>query len=630
MQRDSLPLLARSVIIYISKKERHLKRIMKKLTVLLLTAVFICVLLSGCYLGGIRDAVEEAAERAEEEYSSGTYDEPDLSHDIDPYYEYESWYHREDRNSVPFSSINYERPDVDAILGDLDTANEAVKNASDQDRRDNVYMRVLDIFYDYETLINYVYIRSCIDETDSYWKDEYSFLGSRKFDITDAVTDIDELYRSLSDDSEEDDMLGEGELAEDTPDEEGDAAMKRYAELKSRESDLISEYYSMMFETTVDYNGQKVDISTAYYSGEISKEDYIKAVDKYYGEKNPVVADIYIELINIRREISEINGYDSYEMYVYDSSGSDYDYDDIVAYRECVKKYFAPDYLEATGYDLGEIYGQKCTEEDVIASLSEMASDSEVISEALTYMLEGGLYDITDSPLKTGSAFEMYLYSYDSPFILVRTQGNIIDIYDVAHEFGHFCDDYVNWEMERSENECLDMSEVFSQAMSHLVLYSVSDSVSDEAGELLSIYSYIDDYQTFVEQSYYSELESVLYATDDLTVEKVNAIAGELAEEYGITEDAHRSWDDVSWIDISHLFEQPFYTISYCTSLDAALQIDEVAFEDYYSAVKLYEDFLDRQGDGGFISNLERVGMESPFSEARIKEVHDYLASYLL
>ena len=76
-----------------------------------------------------------------------------------------------------------------------------------------------------------------------------------------------------------------------------------------------------------------------------------------------------------------------------------------------------------------------------------------------------------------------------------------------------------------------------------------------------------------------------------------------------------------SWIDITHLFEYPYYVASYVVSNDAAMQIYELETASSGDGAGAYESLLDRNPDESFLKVLEGAGMKSPFDGGRVKEL---------
>ena len=590
---------------------------MKKALITTLSIILCICILTSCSVA--KEIAQEVISQVSNDSDSSSLDmEKYTDNEVaGGYYDYISWYDKNDRESINFDNIVYERPDIDELLTEIDTANTAIENASTQDERDNVYLRLYDIYYDYMTIATYTQIMTSIDGTDEYWLAEDEFVSNNFYTVQEAISQAEETYFNISYPGETEEQT-KGII--DETENMDDDAIDEYYDLFAEVNNLTSQYFALTLNPTVEFNGQQVSLSEAAYDDQYSYEDYMQMLSDYYTTTNPQACEIYIKLIEVRNKIAQLEGYNSYEEYAYAYSGTDYSPEDIKQYREHVKKYFADGYIDVYSTSFGSLT-QEFTTDQAFEALQSVCENSPTMTEAYNYMKENNLYNVEGSKNKVAGAFEMYLYAYDSPFIVVNSDDTLAGATDIAHEFGHFYDDYVNWTSMRDVTECTDTSEIFSQAMEYMVLYNMPKFVDGDVADELTAYMYKQNYQTFVEQTYYNELESVLYNTEDLTVEKVNEIAGSLAEEYGLTENAEESLDNLSWIDISHLFDLPFYTISYCTSLDVAMQINSIITEKGFSAgLEKYEELIQRGDDGGFLSNIERVGLESPFSEERVKD----------
>ena len=68
--------------------------------------------------------------------------------------------------------------------------------------------------------------------------------------------------------------------------------------------------------------------------------------------------------------------------------------------------------------------------------------------------------------------------------------------------------------------------------------------------------------------------------------------------------------------------------ISYCVSADAAIQIAQRELEEPGTGVACYEDILDWHEDA-FLSEVERVGLESPFAPGRARSNLDLVEDLL-
>ena len=99
-------------------------------------------------------------------------------------------------------------------------------------------------------------------------------------------------------------------------------------------------------------------------------------------------------------------------------------------------------------------------------------------------------------------------------------------------------------------------------------------------------------------------------------MENLNALALSCAHRFGAVTPGDEETCALYWAQVTHLFDSPFYVISYCVSADAAIQIAELERSDPGKGVACYQDMLDWKEDA-FLSEVERVGLESPFAPGR-------------
>ena len=84
----------------------------------------------------------------------------------------------------------------------------------------------------------------------------------------------------------------------------------------------------------------------------------------------------------------------------------------------------------------------------------------------------------------------------------------------------------------------------------------------------------------------------------------------------------------MSWSDITHFFESPFYVISYVVSADAAEQIYALELENAGAGLGKYLEMLPREHET-LLDTLAAVGMESPFAPDRLDAVEKQLRAEL-
>ena len=245
------------------------------------------------------------------------------------------------------------------------------------------------------------------------------------------------------------------------------------------------------------------------------------------------------------------------------------------------------------------------------------------IKRALEDMVKYELCDIAVSEKKGSISYQTYLYSYDNPYIFVKTEGYSDDILSFGHEFGHFVDAWYNYNATGSN----DLAEVFSQGMEYLLLSYIPEDYREE----LTIYKLLDTVDTFTQQGSFAEFEHEVYArpASEWTPESLNELSLRLSEEYGYLREGDEDYYAKSWIDITHFFDNPFYVVSYVVSNDAAFQIYERECAAAGGGLALWNKLLPRDLDGFLETVVDQGGLEDPFGEGRMKEIAKLLREKL-
>ena len=180
----------------------------------------------------------------------------------------------------------------------------------------------------------------------------------------------------------------------------------------------------------------------------------------------------------------------------------------------------------------------------------------------------------------------------------------------LVHEFGHFVDSYVNYDQTYS----IELAEVFSHSMEYFLLCRLP-----QTGDLLKI-KLLDTLDTYAQQGSFAEFERRVYEipAKELTVDKINAISLETAQQYGYAEEGREDYYAKSWIDITHFFEYPFYVISYCVSNDVAFQIYQLELANKGDGLAQFNSLLPRSYNGFLDTLSQQSELESPFAPARM------------
>lgn len=409
--------------------------------------------------------------------------------------------------------------------------------------------------------------------------------------------------------------------------------------LSKRDTALESAYRAAIIDlddrtvTIGDEEYNADDLYQAYcVDGSISLEDYLNGNHEIYSE----LADIYLEMIDVRNRIAVLNGYDNYAEYAYaEIYDRDYTVQDIDAFRTAVKQYLAPELMNHTSYlpsiddaelpfDAEAYTGMKAME-----TLSQYFGKlSDELQESMQYVIEHKSYDIDPAPNKTGTAFSRTVPYYNMPYFFSNASGGWSDLTTTIHEMGHNNEAYWAGQDWNDDEKNHDIAEVHSQGLELLMLKFYPELFGSQANAIAQSTT-INILYSVVQGCMHDELQCYAYSTPGVTAEMLNRKYRQIAEDYSLIGPEDTRPEMYGWYGIPHTFTSPMYYISYATSAAAAFAFWEESQEDYFAAVDHYLEFVALPGSIEFEDSFEEIGMESPLSPEYIqklaKTAHDKL-----
>ena len=488
---------------------------------------------------------------------------------------------------VKFEDMEYTRPDPAGLLDYQAQCVELAQAGDDFDALEDAVWYLYEEYYNFYTNYSLADIHYSQDLTDLYWEEEYLWCLEASAEV-DAAMDQMFFVLAASDYREaleRDDLFGAGFFDDYMGESVWD---ETFTALMEQESVLIGRYY---------------DLSTDLMEYEPGTRGYEATAS--------ALVDLYVELIALRQEQASYSGYGNYLNFAYEFYyGRDYSPAQEELYLSQVREHLVPLYRQVCSNGVDGIGYSMVTEEQTFDYVKETARNmGGTVEEAFNTMVKGNLYDISFSPNKYASSFEVFLLDYYEPFIFMNPEGTSYDQLTFAHEFGHFCNDYASYGSQLG----IDSMEVFSQGMEYLSLEYASDT------EDLAKLKMMDSLCVYVEQSAYAAFEQEVYRlhADDLTGQNIMALFEEITDQFGFD-----IWDTngTDFVEIPHLFTSPMYIFSYVVSNDAALQLYQIELEQPGAGLALLEENLDSTA-GGFLEFLKEAGLDSPFIYGRLEEV---------
>lgn len=503
--------------------------------------------------------------------------------------------HKAASQPVHFQDMVYSRPDMEKLEYTLSIALTAAAGTNFDHTIQMLYdfYDVYDAFYTNYSLAD---IHYSADLTNTYWQTESDFCAANSARVDAA---LEELYYALAKSPclsqlESEEYFGPGFFDAYQGENLWDAG---FTALMEEESRLVSRYYELRNQGSAYAPG-----SQAFYDA--CGEELIR---------------LLMDLILVRQDMASWWGYDSYAQFATDF----YHYRDytLEASRE---------YLHQVGLELSGLYRnlnesgfwdnayQTCTEEDTYRYVQQMAQAmGGTVHKAFRLMEKAGLYDITYSPNKYASSFEVYLTSYSEPYIFLCPGGDTADYLTFAHEFGHFCCDYASY----GSYAGVDVLEIFSQGMEYLSLCYTEDS-----GALARV-KLADSLCLYVEQSAYASFEIRMYdiPPGELTAQALTELYSQVAGEYGFES---VGYDPREFVLINHFYTNPMYVLSYVVSNDAAMQLYQLELQSPGAGLACLQDHLDTQ-EYYLLSFLAGANLESPFAPGRLRSVRELFEKQL-
>lgn len=494
-----------------------------------------------------------------------------------------------------YEDMVYTRPDMEEL-------DKVLQKAIDASRGDDLEA-IVECIYEFNDFYDAFYtnysladIRYSGNLKDLYWSEECDYCVSCSATVDAA---LEELYYALAKSPCREELESDAYFGAD------------FFDSYDGENNYDAEFVALM--------EREAELTNRYYELSMEGLEYESASGEYYDACGEEMVELLVELIGLRQEMAGYWGYEDYvsfanDFYYY----RDYTAEDAKAYLADIRTELVGLYREVCDsgqWSMGYAY---CSEKETYEYVGEMAGAmGGNIKKAFDLMSRAGLYDIAYGEDKYASSFEVYLTSYWEPFIFMNPGMTVYDQLTFAHEFGHFCNDYVSY----GSYAGTDVAEVFSQAMEYLSLCYVEDT------EDLTWLKLADCLCLMVEQSAFADFEYRMYDLEgeELTAENLRQLYDQVALEYGFDSVGYTDWE---FVTINHYYTNPMYIISYVVSNDAALQLYQMELAEKGAGLACMEENLDTEAQY-FLEFLAEAGLESPFLPGRIQQVRRTLEEEL-
>ena len=556
---------------------------------------------------------------------AGTY-----THEDSPYilyvYQTTSRYQSKEHSELTFEqmkSLTYDKDTLERNLQELTAlAEEATQSgtASCEDRVIELYESVMEELTKASTcssIAQVVYYQNVLDEEN----------GLRQQEILEDVIDLSDATYSalkqvcLSPYREAMETVLEPALIEGLS--EYEEMTDEEKELYLKENSLKQEYeLAAQEEYTYNYEGQEWDLDLlmqeSYY---MSQKQYIEIYQGINSAKNSVLGEIYLELVQLRQQWAELEGYENYGEYAYSERYvRDYTVEDAMTLFEEIREEVVPLLAEAdklyNSLDVLPLYYlPETTAKQRLSLMCQYLEEiDEEMKETYDYMERYQLYDMDPAIGKAGTGFTLMFDYFGDAFIFDSPYEHYYDYTTAIHEFGHYHYMFRNAEDIMVQSNNIDLCEIHSQGL-EMLYYEYYDDMF--AGELGDVFRFIEVYQMLqntVDAALISEFEISVYQNPDMSLEDMNKLYLELSKNYGM--EYHKLVTELyTWVDIPHIFNSPCYYIGYSTSAFSALDILTLSQKNREDAVEKYMDLTTLPTYAPYCEAVEYVGLRDIFEE---------------
>ena len=412
-------------------------------------------------------------------------------------------------------------------------------------------------------------------------------------------------------------------------------------DLKNKDSELVQQYNDLSLKAyETEINGVKYDedsLDEAYDNGSVDYSDYLLGLGEIIEAKNKDMAELYIEMVEVRDQLAKSYGYNSFNEYAYEENYQrDYSYDDMDNYRQMVKDYFVPlnqEILEMIRNDMLDRYFEMLEEpmteqeclDNLAAHLPEISNDLMV---SYNYMVDHNLCDFSVSEHKAPNGFTTGVQMYNAPLMFNDSDGTFMDMKTMIHEFGHYNEMYYqSAETWKYNKQNLDLAEIHSQGLEMLYVDYYDDIFGDYSDVMTAMLHY-NLVGATVDGCKEDEFQHRVYENPDgLTVESLNALYYDVCNEYGDIENYNSYYLGMygvlepnsvyEWVQIPHTFQSPEYYISYSVSAAAVYELYDGISTDRDAAIDIYLDLVDREFQDDFQNTVVAAGLNNPIANPR-------------
>lgn len=243
-----------------------------------------------------------------------------------------------------FYNIEYKRLDFNTTEKYLNRLIDNLKDSEDFNSFLEIFKKIIDIQNEIEEMFDYADIRNMRDSSDEFYEGEIDYWNYSKIKFDNLFIPFYEEILNSKYKNQLRDFVPEAFFL--TLEYTKKVTNSNITDLEVRERELYKKYRNLISGKIV-YNGEEINISKliglSKNNDRNKRKEIIDIYNAYFYQNKKAFDEIFIELIKIRKEIALRLGFTNYSEYsLYKLRRFGYDYKDIHAFRDNIKKYILP------------------------------------------------------------------------------------------------------------------------------------------------------------------------------------------------------------------------------------------------------------------------------------------------
>ena len=558
-------------------------------------------------------------------------------------------------DAIKFSDYQLNLPDMNKFSAKMEKFIAELKACDNADDASKIIKRLNKYTSDIETDISVIYVLYSCDTTNEKYAKAQEFV--------DEASPVFSKYGQAIHK-----ILAESSYRPDLEKKFGSFLLKKYdVSLKTfdekimpdliKQNKLSSEYDLIFGSAQIVFRGETLNLSQlGKYMQDPDRETRkaaAKAMDKWLGENEKRIGEIYDELVKLRDGMAKKLGYQSFtELGYYLLGRTDYNAEMVAGYRAQIAQEVVPvcqklykEQMKRLGIRRPQFYDYNLMFKSgnpkpagdakyLVAQAQKMyASLGKESKEFFDFMVKYELMDLEARKGKAPGGYCTYFPKYKSPFIFSNFNGTQGDVNVLCHEGGHAFQAYLSADIKVPEyqNPTLESCEIHSMSMEFFA-WPYMDAFFGKDAEKYK-YSHLADSIEFLPYGItIDEFQHWVYAHPQATHEERCQAYKEIESRYL----PQRKYDDCPtlnkgtwWMRQSHIFGVPFYYIDYTLAQVVAFQFAVENMKNHDRTWKKYIKLCKCGGKYPFLELLKKNHLRNPFVDGNIRKVIRPLAKVL-